>query len=409
MEVRKRRYVVDYDKMAWIVTTALLLSFFVFMTEDYGKYIYLLLSFIMVVLSILKHGGSLFVGRTPYIIVSVCYILFLLASAIWAYNPMYALISARTTTMSCFYSFSVYLYYRDQESIEPLLNAVIVAGVIVALETIRRVGLGNLILMGINGTRLLNEYFINVNVISMTCAYAIVNVFFRFRRDKNIAWIILVLPMVVVWVVTGSKKGLILPFLMIAVFFMFQSRRNMKRLFKNIIVIVICSAVVLAILYYIPFSSEFVNRTFDFLFEFFGADSLNESDMLRKNMIVYGIQQFLESPILGIGAGNAVYVGKRITGTEVYLHNNYVELLASIGLVGMLIYYLYYMIPLNSLRKDRDDEYSWICLSILVTNLVMDFATVSVGDRENYFYLVIVFLQCEHIKSNKRLRKREII
>lgn len=122
---------------------------------------------------------------------------------------------------------------------------------------------------------------------------------------------------------------------------------------------------------------------------------MDPSTIERSKLISVGIDQFMKTPLLGIGAGNSVLVGIQASGVEVYLHNNYIDQLVNIGIIGTVIYYLFYMIPLKRIFHDRGNYISSICLTILLLGLILDFAMVSTISRENYFYLMIIHLQYE--------------
>lgn len=83
-----------------------------------------------------------------------------------------------------------------------------------------------------------------------------------------------------------------------------------------------------------------------------------------------------------------------------YLHNNYVEKLACLGLVGIVIYYSIFIYALYYLLKNikyRDSEYN-ICLILLIINLIIDYGVVSYYDKATHIYIIIY----NENKTNKR-------
>ena len=60
-------------------------------------------------------------------------------------------------------------------------------------------------------------------------------------------------------------------------------------------------------------------------------------------MIQYGMDYFKERPLLGHGIENFRYLYAQEVGKETYSHNNYIELLVNNGIVGLLLYYSFYI------------------------------------------------------------------
>ena len=69
-----------------------------------------------------------------------------------------------------------------------------------------------------------------------------------------------------------------------------------------------------------PFFAGLSNRNF------------GEVDVVRFEMIKVGIDLFAKRPFLGYGIGSY----RLVAGFNTYAHNNYIELLVSIGLIGLL-------------------------------------------------------------------------
>ena len=91
-------------------------------------------------------------------------------------------------------------------------------------------------------------------------------------------------------------------------------------------------------------------------------DTSGEEDTSRVTLFQYGMNWFLDNPILGVGINNFRVLSTKTSefaGMSFYAHNNYVELLVDIGIVGIVIYYsAYYYLYLN-LRKYNDTLSMW--------------------------------------------------
>ena len=124
-----------------------------------------------------------------------------------------------------------------------------------------------------------------------------------------------------------------------------------------------------------------------------------------------GLQLFRQSPLIGIGIGNANLYTQILFGNNHYLHNNYVELLACGGLIGFFLYYsihLYILFFLWKYRKYRDKEFD-ICLVLLLINLIVDYGAVSYYDKGRYLFLYLYWLKTISLTEIREERKIEIL
>lgn len=396
---------IKLDHLAWLVTTILFTSFFMLMKENYGRYIYTGLSLILILLSVIKNEKKLYFRLSSFAKMSFIYICFLICSVTWAWNPSYAWITARTTIMSCFYAYSVYMYYKDEDDIHSLFDAIVIAAVIVSIHTIRLFGFSQLIYRTMNGYRLINDVFINVNVISMLCAFALLVLFYRFMMKKNFLWIIPAVPLIIVWAAAGSRKGMVIILLGVLLYFVNLSK-DAEKIISNMIFIMAVFIFILIICVNIPFFSGYFERFIEFIESMLGFRQKDASAVIRGGMIDIGFEQFLKTPVLGIGGGNSVLVSAKQNGIEVYLHNNYIDQLVNIGMAGTCVYYFYYIIPFRRLYQNRTDTTSRLCFSFLLVTLILDYGMVSSTSRETFFYLMIFHLQNEILR--RKDRKKEV-
>ena len=65
-------------------------------------------------------------------------------------------------------------------------------------------------------------------------------------------------------------------------------------------------------------------------------DRVGSSVYIREKMVSVGLQLWAQQPIIGHGAGQF----SSLSGFRAYAHNNYVELLANDGIIGLVLYYI---------------------------------------------------------------------
>ncbi|MBD2866498.1 O-antigen ligase family protein [Paenibacillus oceani] len=78
-------------------------------------------------------------------------------------------------------------------------------------------------------------------------------------------------------------------------------------------------------------------------------------DQIRQNMIIYGLDFFAQRPVFGFGIDNYKLMYGNISGNVVYAHNNFIELMVTHGLLGLVLYYSYYIFLIYKLLMDRED------------------------------------------------------
>lgn len=94
-----------------------------------------------------------------------------------------------------------------------------------------------------------------------------------------------------------------------------------------------------------------------------------------------------QNPIIGIGQDGYRYVNSVISGY--YSHNNYVEILANLGLVGFVIYYSFFSVLMKDSLKIIKKDYLPFVLLIIV--LLIDFFRISYS-AENSFVIVSIII-----------------
>lgn len=118
---------------------------------------------------------------------------------------------------------------------------------------------------------------------------------------------------------------------------------------------------------------------------FEGRETNKRSDLMQDALRVWW-----EKPIFGHGVDQYRYVGNNTT----YSHNNFTELLADFGVVGLVLYYAIFMLLL--MRTVRGiaggSDRAWVVLAILIAIILMDLARVSYSSRLTWVLLAVLGL-----------------
>ena len=138
------------------------------------------------------------------------------------------------------------------------------------------------------------------------------------------------------------------------------------------------------------------------------ADITDPSTQLRLSMIQEGLQMIREHPLTGVG----LYQFAALSSHQTYAHNDYVEVAATTGLVGLAIYCsLFAVIAWRLIRirrgcRSSEAHYAaGLSLAVLVTCVVAGFARVTCYDIEFWCFIsgVMGFASIARRSAGKRL------
>ena len=183
--------------------------------------------------------------------------------------------------------------------------------------------------------------------------------------------------------VTGSRKTLLISLCFLVLVFI-QSvvlvPRKRRRLMAVLAVVTLCLTGLFAGHWLYQNGAEIlaVRRALDY------DDS---SYRTRSEMVQQGLQLWRQAPLFG----NGLDAFRGLSGQGTYSHNNYVELLCNLGLVGALLFYTVYLhVLLRSVRAPLVLRfYCWMFILVL---LLADFAYVSYTSKQAVMILMILLV-----------------
>ena len=123
-----------------------------------------------------------------------------------------------------------------------------------------------------------------------------------------------------------------------------------------------------------------------------GSGHAEKSAVVRGDMIEFGLNEGIKTPLLGHGFDSFQYFYGKSSGVEAYAHNNFVELFFDLGLVGFIIYYFFYVYILrNGISRKCDTAIPFRAFSVALIGALMFFEfgaiTYSVTPIIVIFYL----------------------
>ena len=181
---------------------------------------------------------------------------------------------------------------------------------------------------------------------------------------------------------TGSKKGIIFGSIVIILFFYYTLFYIKDRKSAINYIIIFVSLYVAQYFININDASLIYERISVRMSDFFYMEGL--STIQRLDFINYGFTIFKSNLFFGNGIGSF----KSIFGT--YSHNNFIEILSGVGLLGFCIYYSMYLYIFSKIRYIKNIHSKVVMLIFVLALLLMETSMVTYYYKFNIFMLVVV-------------------
>lgn len=160
---------------------------------------------------------------------------------------------------------------------------------------------------------------------------------------------------------SGGRKYILVPLVFLYILFILKKdKKNKSKIIKYTIIFGVILFLGYVVIMNVPKLYDSIGYRMEGFFGVFigqGNDVTN-SDQGRVLMIESGFRYFLQRPIFGWGNNSFMLLFGADTGYYLYSHNNFIELLVNLGLVGFLLYYSFYAYLINKLWKIKNDENS---------------------------------------------------
>lgn len=334
--------------------------------------------------SILVDG---FGAAGPVLCFPIGFAIICFASILWATSQAMASAGARVALLSLVVIIAFSCLIHEREDIWFLLKLLVLSGVILILYLSARNGVHALLTLRED----VDSSVINANefgvkcTISSFCAYVLV----RFGSKCRKLYTLAALVFIVFALSTASRKVLVLIAFLFGLSYIISSERGKMR---SVVIVLLIAVLAVFAVYQVPYLYDLIGARIDEMLSAFGAPSidLHTSTGQRLSYIELGMSLFNKKPFFGHGIANAAYYN----GT--YLHNNYVELLADVGLIGTLVYYAPYFVAIYSNGKcyrEDHDPLALTCMLLVLGLIVIDVFQVSYLNRT---LMLIPFLGCSY-------------
>ena len=272
------------------------------------------------------------------------------------------------------------------------------------------------------------------NQIAVFGAFSIIFAGYLLITEKKLLiklFIITLITILIIGIVkTQSRQGILIiivstiTFLIVSNIYQFKKSNKKSRIIIRIVIVFFISLIVISIILYYFRQSEYYYRIqalVSFVKISLGTSSDNITKMIdysayeRKKLILFGIKMWLDHPLIGIGLDNFRVVIKEYwpISNRLYSHNNYIELLSTIGTIGMVVYYGIYLSiikKLNSvLRKLDYDNKNIILTHIFITAMlslmVLELVTVTYYTKFTWILFMVILGYTDKLSNSNQINE----
>ena len=138
---------------------------------------------------------------------------------------------------------------------------------------------------------------------------------------------------------------------------------------------------------------EILGKRVEDFFNILSGNAQGTEDDSRIRLIKLGLNKFIEQPVIGYGINCFRHFARiAFMGRNYYAHNNYVELLVDVGIVGFAIYYSVYSYFLKSYKRLKGCADSRFLLALILLSLLIDMAWVSYYNSLSQDLICFIFI-----------------
>lgn len=249
-----------------------------------------------------------------------------------------------------------------------------------------------------------NTLGIRLSIGAVMCLYLLHQIIIEKKKLYKIATLLycgVIVSFFTVILFTGSKKGLF-AFLFCMFSYELIITKGLKIFFK-----VIAVTIAICIIGYIIFTNDNLysvlgRRIERFILTIQGTATgydIDTSFSERQFFIERAKELFFNNMILGYGGNNFKSYMREISYSHIaYSHNNFFELLSTLGIIGfVLYYYIWVKSEIKMIKKyvKHNNKQCLLFAIIIFSELIMDYAVVSYTSEFTHITLILAMLSIQ--------------
>lgn len=359
-----------------------------------------------------------------YLINRIILIIFIFGSCLWCYSFEYFTKVLLSTIQIFVITILLFGYIDSKNKINNIIKYVIIAGAIMVMNLLISTPISewhsiiyyssNAIVdvassqgrLGRSISMHPNEFACSALICLLCCFYKLLN-----SKNKKKLYFILFITLTFLLILSKSRSTLIEMILGFAIVFIFNEKKGYKKFFYTFLCIFFVIMSFYALIK-IPILYEVVGYRMEGLLDVFftSGNNVDASTTARLGFVKIGIDIVKDYPILGIGMNNFAIYAYNFYNTwgAVYAHNNYIEILCDLGIVGAILYYGIWIkafLILAKLRKKlrkNAEEYKLISflLALFLILLIIEFSHITY-DNECFQYMITTIIASAFLYKKK--------
>ena len=340
------------------------------------------------------------------------FIIFSCFSLFWTISVYLSIWGIANAVIAIIPGISLYLFVNQKGQIHDVIIMFIVTTLFFALYAISYFGLSS---MGEGRFGDDVEVGLNSNTLAICLLYSIIGgVILSLRPTviklyKLILWVICIVFLYVM-LMTGCRKTLLMLFAIPVIYLFFKSKYKIITL--SIIALLVSVGVYF--LFSIPILYDTIGvrllEMVGMILE--GGDA--EGDVTRFFLYKYGFEWFLDKPLLGRGINTYRILSDatpEFWGFNWYAHSNFVELLVDIGIIGTVLYFIWYytcikknLHILNNTNDKAQGNSSLFIVTLVLTFIIFELFAVTYYDWFSQVFIAYMFALTEfNLRSQNSL------
>lgn len=359
---------------------------------------------------IFRKGGHVVVTKSKRYIIWYSFVVLVCAvSRFWAKTNVddyiYALIKD-TYIPFVFVILSMEHYISISKDPKKLIDILIIAELVTVLRAVIYTPWGEMLhtfdsrLFASGLGQNYNDFTTQMTLIAIIISY----LSFHFdKKYKKWFWLFMVLILI-----SGSRKSIVIAIGGYCISYFLGCGQNIVKIIKRAIPLMVVIAIGICILLSNAFLYDLIGSKLVTMVQSLGLSSSEIRSTIDASNIDHSMHgravlrelawnTFTEYPILGIGYYNFQYVNSY----GLYAHNNYLEILADLGVVGFITYYSMYLVAIFECIKDNKRSLLFrFVLVFMILLLVMEYAQITFFRLFALVPLIAVLLWKDY--SNKK-------
>lgn len=338
--------------------------------------------------------------RTPQLMwfyvlfVFICYLNILLGNSVKPENSRFLL---NVLIRNSVFLYCMFAYVRQMDVFK--LSKIFVFACIlgsISMLMYNRMITGTFVIRDAGDDGLNGNMMATMNAMAICCIFAL-------DRWKSMRNIIIVSLLILFCILAGTRKAFIVLVIGMAIYILLA---NPKKFFKNISKLLIILYIIYFLLMEVPFIYDIIGNRFESLFSFAQGGDTDASTDTRNKYIELGYYYFLQTPWTGLG----INCFKEMPGVSTYSHNNYIELLFSVGIPGVAAYYLMHSYILKKAffnNKVTNNRSNILAIALILSVVVAEYAMVTYYERTALFYYMLILrfaMEKTNISNNYLLK-----